>query len=352
MQFPESLSPGKYRRLKRLSDSEDRFSMLAVDQRGSLRRMFARRHGTESSEVTPDQLRQVKRVVTRAVAPMVSGLLTDPLYGYPASFDILPASTGVLLSGEQTGYVTAREEERRTCLLEEWSPQRALRTGGDAVKLLVYHHPDVSAETHRHEQEIVASMGEACEEAGIPFILEIVTYPVGEAAREPAVHARQKPELVVDAAETFSDPTYKVDVLKLEFPANLKFVDAYQDAPFGAGEAVYDRKTVEQACERLDRAARVPWVILSSGVGIDEFIETLKFANGAGASGFLCGRAVWKDIVDYAPNERDMRQFMEEVGKDRVERLLHTNQSARAWTDYPKYQAREAQSGTGALTTG
>ncbi|WP_118831152.1 tagatose 1,6-diphosphate aldolase [Salinibacter ruber] len=352
MQIPDALSPGKYRRLKRLSDAADRFSMLAVDQRGSLRRMFAREHGTEPAEVAPDRLQQVKRVVTQAVAPLVSGLLTDPLYGYPASIDVLPASTGVLLSGEQTGYVAAEEDERRTRLLEAWSPRRALRSGGDAIKLLVYHHPDASEETHRHEQEIVASMGEACEEAGMPFILEVVTYPMGEAARTPAVQARRKPEVVVDAAKTFSDPAYKVDVLKLEFPANLRFVGAYQDAPFGAGEAVYDRKTVEQACERLDRAAGVPWVILSSGVGIDEFIETLKFANDAGASGFLCGRAVWKDIVRYAPNEREMRHFMAEVGIGRVERLLDANESARAWTDHPKYQSRAAPAGTDPFTTG
>ncbi len=175
---------------------------------------------------------------------------------------------------------------------------------------------------------------------------------MGEAARTPAVQARRKPELVADAAKTFSDPAYKVDVLKLEFPANLRFVGAYQDAPFGAGEAVYDRKTVEQACERLDRAAGVPWVILSSGVGIDEFIETLKFANDAGASGFLCGRAVWKDIVRYAPNEREMRHFMAEVGTGRVERLLDANESARAWTDHPKYQSRAAPAGTDPFTTG
>jgi tagatose 1,6-diphosphate aldolase len=317
--------------------------MLAIDQRGSLRHMFARKNGTQPSDVAPEQLRQVKRIVTQAVAPMASGLLTDPLYGYPASIHLVPASTGVLLSREQTGYVGTNEGERRTRLLEDWSPARMVREGADALKLLMYHHPEASTESRDHEQDIVASVGEACEDAGLPFILEVVTYPLGEAAENAAVQAQKKPDLVVDAAQTFSDPRYQVDVLKLEFPANLKYVEEYQDAPFGQGEAVYNRATVEQACERLDQAAGVPWVILSSGVGIDEFVETLQFANAAGASGFLCGRAVWKDIVDYAPDEAAMTRFMDEVGTPRVERLLDVNTTARPWTDYPKYRERRSE---------
>lgn len=338
MHISNSLSPGKYRRLKRLSDSEGRFSMLAVDQRDSLRRMFARQHGVEPSDVTPEQLRQVKRVVTRSVAPMATGLLTDPLYGYPASIDVLPSQVGVLLSGEETGYVKTDEGERRTRLLDDWSPARILRSGADALKLLVYHHPDATPETRRHEQEIVASVGEACAKAGLAFILEVVTYPLADAAEDPVKQARRKPDLVVDAAETFSDPRYQVDVLKLEFPANLKFVEDYRQESFGRGVGVYDRATVKRACERLNQAAGVPWVILSSGVGMDEFVETLKLANDAGASGFLCGRAVWKNIVEYAPDADAMTRFMEETGKPRVERLLEVNQSARAWTSHPAYQ--------------
>lgn len=324
--------------------------MLAVDQRGSLLRMFAQQHGRDPSEVTPEELRQVKRVVTRAVAPMASGLLTDPLYGYPASIDLLPPSVGVLLSGEQTGYVSAGEE-RRSRLLEDWSPRRVVVSGADALKLLIYHHPDASAKTRQHEQEIVESVGEACKEAGLPFILEVVTYAMGEGTQKASIQARRKPDLVVDAAKTFSAPKYQVDVLKLEFPADLKFVDAYQDTSFGMGEVVYDRKTVEKACERLNRAAQMPWVILSSGVGIDEFVETLKFANEAGASGFLCGRAVWKEIVEYAPSEEKMTRFMEEVGKPRVERLLKTNKTARAWTDHPRHEKQETQFGREVPTT-
>lgn len=323
--------------------------MLAIDQRGSLRRMFARQDGTRPSDVAPEQLQQVKRVVTRAAASMTTGLLTDPLYGYPASIDILPSTIGVLLSGEQTGYRLADGGERRTRLLEDWSPERVLRSGADALKLLIYHHPEASTETCQHEQEIVRSVGRACDEIGLPFILEVVTYPLEGTAEDAAGQARRKPDLVIDAAETFSDPQYQVDVLKLEFPANLKFVDAYQNTSFGKGEAVYDRPTVERACERLDQAAGVPWVILSAGVGIDEFVATLKLANAAGASGFLCGRAVWKDIVEYAPDEAAMTRFMEETGRPRFERLLEANETARSWTNHPKY--RESRSDQEVLTT-
>jgi len=38
-------------------------------------------------------------------------------------------------------------------------------------------------------------------------------------------------------------------------------------------------------------------VILSAGVDIEEFIENVKISSAHGASGFLCGRAIWKDAV-------------------------------------------------------
>ena len=338
MSTTTSLSPGKDRRLRRLSDPEGRFAMLAVDQRGSLRRMIGRRDEVPPDTVTAEALRQIKRVVTEAIAPLATGLLTDPLYGYPASRDVLPPAVGLLLSGEATGYASAEDGERRSRLIDGFSPEQALCNGADAMKLLIYHHPEASPETRRHEAELVEAVGEACADVQLPLILEVVTYPLEGVDDAGAAFARRKPDLVADAAETYSDPRFRVDVLKLEFPADLSFAASYQDAPFAAGTVAYEEEDVEAACRRVDAAAGVPWVILSAGVGIGEFVETLRHANAAGASGFLCGRAVWKDVVEHAPDLKRMRRFVQEEGRARLERLRAVNETARPWTEHPRVQ--------------
>ncbi len=312
--------------------------MLAVDQRGSLRRMLARQGDTSPDAVSDELLRRIKRVVTEGIAPLTTGLLTDPLYGYPASLDVLPPDIGVLLSREVTGYAVANGQERRARLLDDWGPSRALQEGADAVKLLIYHHPEASSETCRHQEELVEAVGAACAEVQLPFVLEVVTYPLQDSESGKADFLRHKPELVARAATTFSAPRFQVDVLKLEFPAPLKYAASYQEASFGAGTVVYEDSEVEAACHRLDNAAEVPWVILSAGVGIHEFEAGLKLANAAGASGFLCGRAVWKDVVSFAPHLEQMQAFVEEEGRSRFERIREVNETARPWTEHPHFQ--------------
>ena len=59
---------------------------------------------------------------------------------------------------------------------------------------------------------------------------------------------------------------------------------------------MYELAEVKDACQKLDETSTLPWVILSAGVDIEEFIENVNLATDAGASGFLlCGRAIWKE---------------------------------------------------------
>jgi len=270
---------------------------------------------------------------------MASGVLTDPIYGYPASVDVTPPRIGILLANEKTGYRSAPDqgEERRSRLLEDWSVEQTMQAGADAVKLLIYHHPDATAETQAHQKEIVRTVGASCTANQVPFVLEVKTYPLDERNADPARVARRKPDLVVRTVQTYSDPGFNVDLLKVEFPASLKHTEEYQDAPYGSGTTVYDRAAVEEACRRLDKAASVPWVILSSGVDIDEFVENLRLANAAGGSGFLCGRAVWKHIIDHYPEMENMVDHMNTEGRSNFRELLTVNESALPWFEHRRF---------------
>ncbi len=311
--------------------------MLAIDQRGSLRKMIGARRQTSSKDVTAEEMRRVKRIVTASIGPLATAVLTDPIYGYPAGADGLPPSTGLLLAAEVTGYEAANEQERRSRLLEEWSVEDALRTGADGVKLLVWHHPDASSETHRHQQDVVQALGEQCAASEMPFVLEAVTYALDGEDPKGESFARLKPDLVVDAARTYSDPRFQVTLLKLEFPANLKNVEEFQSSSFAADGVVYGLSEVRSACQRLNAAAGVPWVILSAGVDPDEFLENVRLANEAGSSGFLCGRVVWKHVLDAFPDESRMRALSETQGRRHFERIRNANDTAKPWHQHARF---------------
>ena len=334
----KNLPLGKYRRLSRLSDPAGRFAMLAIDQRGSLQRMLGTHRGVAAEAVTGDEMSLVKRVVTASIAPLASAVLTDPLYGYPGSVDVIPPEVGILLALEITGYEAANEVERLSRLLEDWSVEDIQRVGADAVKLLIWHNPEASAATQRHQQEVVRSVGEACARNAKTYVLEIVTYSLDPRLAKGPDFARVKPDFVVDAAGTYADPAFGVDLLKLEFPADLKFTEEYQGHDFGKGTVVYDLATVEEACRRLDAASEVPWVILSAGVDPAEFTENIRLSNAAGASGFLCGRAVWKHVVDHFPHEENMRAFMESTGRRYFEQIREANEEAVPWQQHRRFR--------------
>ncbi len=340
--MPIELSPGKWQRLRSLTDEEGRFKMMAIDQRGSLASAIARATGQSASEVSSADLSQVKALVTQILAPYATAVLTDPEYGYPQSIQHLPPRLGLLLTYETSGHSPAGPtgKERRTELIEGWSVERARSVGADAVKLLIYYHPDSSAEVQEAQQGLVQRVGEECQGADMPFLLELVGYPLGEEPADTPQFAREKPQMVIRSAAEFSKTQYQVDVLKLEFPADLKWVGEFSGGAFDgrSRQPVYTLAEVRQFCRQLDQAAGTPWVILSAGVDISEFLVQLELATEAGASGFLCGRAIWKDAIDLYPDLRQMEQWLADQGAYNFIRANAYAQRALPWFSHRRFR--------------
>ncbi|HIE51141.1 MAG TPA: DUF2090 domain-containing protein [Armatimonadetes bacterium] len=306
--MPE-LTGGKLRGLIRLADDNGRFKMMAIDQRGSLKRLLGK---LLDREPTYEEMAQVKELITKHLAPYATAVLTDPQYGYPFSTRHLSHATGLLLAYEETGAAKVGPfEDRVSGPIEGWGIEKALRAGADAIKLLVYFHPDAIPQAREKQCSFVREVGELCAQHSRPFLLELVSYArdevpeprrseLNEAGRkleDTPEFARAKPDIVVRSAEEFSKPKYQVDILKLEFPADLKYTEEYCHRVFDdrEREPVYTLEEVQDYCQQLDEAAGVPWVILSAGVEIEEFLVQVELATEAGASGFLCGRAIWKE---------------------------------------------------------
>lgn len=308
------VSEGKWTRLRSLADGEGRFRMMAIDQRGSLSSAIAKATNRSSEQVSAEELARVKEVITRVLSPYATAVLTDPTYGYPHSFQSIPRGIGLLLAYEETGYERSGPEgrERKTNLIEGWSVEKAQHAAADAIKLLLYYHPDASQEVCRHQQDLVQRLGEECQQADLPFLLELVSYALDEEGTKTSEFATKKPDLVIRSAREFSDPKYRADVLKLEFPADLKRTREFCGGAFDGQErqAVYQLSEVREFCRQLNEAAGMPWVILSAGVGIEEFLIQVELATEAGASGFLCGRAIWKDAVAFYPDIARMEEWL------------------------------------------
>jgi tagatose 1,6-diphosphate aldolase len=103
-------------------------------------------------------------------------------------------------------------------------------------------------------------------------------------------------------------------------------------------QPVYTFKDVAGFCDEVDGASELPWVILSAAVNIEEFLLNAEMATAAGASGFLCGRAIWKDCVGVFPQGREaMEGFLSETGAFNFARAIAAASRAMPWWDHPRF---------------
>jgi tagatose 1,6-diphosphate aldolase len=94
---------------------------------------------------------------------------------------------------------------------------------------------------------------------------------------------------------------------------------------------------VKEICQKLDEVSTLPWVILSAGVDIEEFIENVHLATEAGASGFLCGRAIWKDAVQYYPDTNAVKQFLDNEATTNFKNANATAENALPWFEHRQF---------------
>ncbi|NJP06078.1 MAG: tagatose 1,6-diphosphate aldolase [Chloroflexaceae bacterium] len=285
------ISKGKFAGIQGCADERGVIAASAMDQRGSLQKAIGKAKG---SEATDDELIQFKVAVSSIITPHASAILLDPEYGLPAA-KARAEGRGLLLAYEKTGYdVTVKG--RLPDLLPEWSVYRLKEAGATAIKILLYYNPFDEESINVIKHAFIERVGAECTANDIPFFLEPVCYDDNYDAKG-LDFARRKPEYVTRYMEEFSKPQYAVDVLKVEVPVNVEYVEGM--SVFKGGEAAYSK---QEAITHFRDAASVstkPFIYLSAGVTDEVFRETLELAAEADTpfSGVLCGRATWQDGI-------------------------------------------------------
>lgn len=323
------LTPNKYAYLQKLSDKENRINALAIDQRGSLKKMIA---DNSSKEVGDEGIINFKKEISEGLTQYATAILLDPEYGIPAA-ELRHEDAGLLISYEKTGY-DATEVGRLPDLLPIWSAKRIKELGADAVKILLYYDVDEDAAINDQKHAFVERVGSECRGEDIPFFLEIVTYDATDDDVKSAKYAKVKPHKVNESMKVFSDERYAVDVLKMEVPVNMNYVEGFA----GDGEVVHTREEALQYFREQSEATHLPFIFLSAGVSAELFQDTVRFAKEAGSTfnGVLCGRATWKDSVAiFARDGKEAAQeWLQTVGRKNMEDLnVAVAESASPWTD-------------------
>ena len=290
-----AISEGKLRSLRNVSNEKGVITAAAMDQRGSLQKSIAKAKGVPEREITPAMMTEFKTAVTKVLTPYASAILLDPEYGLPAA-KARSKNAGLLLAYEKTGY-DASGPGRIPDFIPGYSAKRIKDEGADCVKVLLYYTPFEDPKVNARKHQIIERIGRECGEADIAFFLEFVGYDPKDGDEKGLEYAKRKPEIVIQSMEEFAKDKYKVDVLKVEIPINVKFLKGSK--AFVGGEAAYDADQAKEIFRRQDKCQNKPFIYLSAGVDDEVFRESLELAiaSGVNFAGVLCGRATWKEGI-------------------------------------------------------
>ena len=291
--------------LDAIASPDGTFAVVAMDQRNTLRRMYA---AVGIDDPLVEELTAIKADVVGALAPAASAFLLDPTFGVPALDQVdRSAGFGVLVAAEPESRLSWQGEPRAS-LDPAQNADWVRAQGGSALKFLIQvradrrvmpGEPDLTAEALDVIGQVIAD----CREAGVPSVIENLIYPLPGEELTP----QRRADAIIEAARALDD--LGPDLLKLEYPGD------------------------PASCRRLGDAIGSPWAVLSAGVDFDVFTDVLRVScDEGGASGFIAGRAVWKDAVGMAPAER--RAFLADEGLRRLEGCVAAiDGRARPWRE-------------------
>ncbi len=325
------LSPGKAAGLKAVSNDKGVIAAVAMDQRGLLKNMLVKELGV--AEPPAEMMSQFKQLVAKTLTREASSILLDIEYGLEATKAI--NGKGLLLAYEHAGY-SPDKPERLPSLFEGWSALRIKEAGANAVKILVYYSPFEKQWVNDRKKAWVERVGAECKAVDIPLFLEFLGYDVDGVGEASVEYARKKPEIVLRSMEEFSKERYGADVLKVEIPIQMAYVEGTKAFK---GTGLHTRAEAAEMVRAAAALSEKPIVYLSAGVSSEVFVETLEFAAECGVEfhGVLAGRATWQAGVPIFVEKgaAALEEWLNTQGLKNVQEINNVLNFAHPW-----YEAR------------
>ena len=287
---------------------------VAVDAGSGLAAAIRTARGAMAQE---DDLYTFKRAVVRALSPMATTLLVDATLGPRLLADY--AQTCAPMMAFEADVYRIDNADRITVLPDDLTVADYPHLGVRQLKLFLWYAPDDDPALNARKLALVERVGRDCAAQGLTFLMEpLVYHPTVQPGT--AAFAALKPALVRRAVETFADPRFGAQILKVEVPVDLAFVEGFGTSQTTRADAIAAFRAVVTA------AAGVPVVFLSGGVPFAVFEASLALAHASGApfAGFMCGRALWSEAVAVfgAEGEAAVTDWLMTTGRVRLARLI------------------------------
>jgi tagatose-1,6-bisphosphate aldolase len=268
---------GKLRRLARISDADGFVRVAAIDHPENYLLLF----DDDLSRVSFEEVVESKLELVAGMADHCTAVLVDPVwsFGQAVLTGAVPGNVGII-SGLERLYWSESTFATATEVRERWTVPVLARLGADAAKLVVFYRDELT-DVAEQQHALVRELAAECDEHEVPLVVEPLWYPLpGEDANDPGVR-RERFQATVRSAVVFAE--LGADIMKVEFPGSV-----------GSPET---EDSARAACAALDAGIDVPWVLLSASATFEQFARQLRIAAGAGACGFMAGRAIWGDGV-------------------------------------------------------
>lgn len=241
------------------------FHIFAIDHRDVLTLRMEEKIGPISDErvVLDEKLRLID-----AVRDLTSAVLVDTHYFiHDKQLDPRMEMGRVLVGVERNNYDISKIGEGY--LTTDISIAELAEQGCNMVKLFVFYQPDM--EFTDEIDQVIGQVVEECRRCELPLMLEPILY------QSTPENRLQLTRQMLSRLKKFP-----IDIYKIDFPGDLQ------------------RYTPEEnlaICREISALLQRPWIILSSGVTLDEFKTQLELSGQGGACGYAAGRSVWGDHI-------------------------------------------------------
>ncbi|WP_434520237.1 tagatose 1,6-diphosphate aldolase [Pediococcus sp. M21F004] len=318
--MPTKLSRGKFENLQKLADDEGTLTILGLDQRKSFQKLMAQSQEQSGHQFNEKQCYEFKQLLSEYLSPYASGILLDQELGSEAM------KTKTTQAGLITAYDCSEPDNSKNNhfprLLSSLSLNRLAHTKTNGVKVRVAYNPHGDAQINDQKQAFLERIGAEALAADLPLFIEPIVYDDAVTDKTSAAFAKIQPALIIDTIKELTKSRYHIDMLQIEMPVNLQFVEGFAETDV---TPVYSKREAAKLFKEASDTTTRPFLYKSGPESIETFKSAVKFAGQSGAkfAGILVGQSLWEEAIQLyvAQGEPALKDWLATTGKTNLTTL-------------------------------